>query len=77
VCLEERSRSDCLKCSESGKQVFFQKITLRMRALDQVLLLLRRINYNNKESCRVLTGFFRVQEFGLSSRRKVGGYSSS
>jgi hypothetical protein len=25
VCLEERSRSDFLKCSESGKQVFFPK----------------------------------------------------
>ncbi len=25
MCLEERSRSDTLKCSESGKQVFFPK----------------------------------------------------
>lgn len=58
MCLEERSRSDFLKCSESGKQVFFQKITLHMRALYQVLLLLRRIIYNNKESCGVLKGFF-------------------
>jgi hypothetical protein len=77
VCLEERSGSDFLKCSESGKQVLFQKITLHMRALDQVLLLLLRIIYNNKEICRVPKGFFRVQEFGLSSRRKVGEYSSS
>jgi len=77
VCLEERSRSDFLKCSESGKQVFFQKITLHMRALYQILLLLRRIIYNNKESCGVLKGFFRVQEFGFSSRMKAGDYSSS
>jgi hypothetical protein len=48
-----------------------------MRALDQVLLLLQRIIYYNKEICRVPKGFFRVQEFGLSSRRKVGEYSSS